>query len=313
MTMISPLKFSNPDITADGGRRAEVFPSSLRTLWFNTGTLCNITCEGCYIESSPTNDLLSYLARADAAVFLREAAALYPGLEEIGFTGGEPFMNRDLIGMLDDSLAAGYQVLVLTNAMRPMRRFDLDLIDLQTRFAGLLTLRVSLDHYEAAKHETVRGPGSWQPAIEGLRWLAAGGFAIAVAGRMRWNETEAASRAGYARLFRDLGVAVDAEDPASLVLFPEMDPGRDVPEITDQCWSILNKRPDDVMCATSRMVVHRKGAARPRVVACTLLPYDPRFDLGETLAGAARPVKLNHRLCAEFCVLGGATCGPRHA
>ena len=311
MTGVVRAKFSDPDITADGGRRAVVVPSGLTTLWFNTGTLCNVTCDGCYIESSPLNDRLSYLSRADAAAFLREGQSLYPELEEIGFTGGEPFMNRELPGMIEDSLTAGYRVLVLTNAMRPMRRHEAALMTLNDRFWGRLTLRVSLDHYDPAKHEAVRGEGTWRPAIDGLLWLARGGFNVAIAGRMRWGEPEASVRQGYAALFQTLDIGIDANDPAALVLFPEMDPRADVPEITDQCWGILHKHPEDVMCATSRMVVHRKGAARPNVVACTLLPYDPGFNLGETLAAAAQPVKLNHRFCAEFCVLGGATCGPR--
>jgi hypothetical protein len=62
------------------------------------------------------------------------------------------------------------------------------------------------------------------------------------------------------------------------------------------------------MCASSRMVSKRKGAARPVVAACTLLPYDPQFELGETLAGALGSVALNHPHCAKFCVLGGASC-----
>jgi hypothetical protein len=81
-----------------------------------------------------------------------------------------------------------------------------------------------------------------------------------------------------------------------------------VPEITTECWDILGKRPDTVMCATSRMVIRRRGAPHPVVVSCTLLPYDARFELGRTLADAARPVALNHPHCATFCVLGGASC-----
>jgi hypothetical protein len=92
------------------------------------------------------------------------------------------------------------------------------------------------------------------------------------------------------------------------MLFPEMDATADVPEITEACWGILHKAPESVMCASSRMVVKRKGAARPAVVACTLLPYDPQFELGATLAEAMRPVALNHPHCARFCVLGGAAC-----
>ena len=87
-----------------------------------------------------------------------------------------------------------------------------------------------------------------------------------------------------------------------------MDPAADVPEITEACWGILGKSPESVMCATSRMVVKRKGAAHPVVIACTLLPYDPRFELGRCLADAGGAVALNHPHCAKFCVLGGGAC-----
>jgi hypothetical protein len=303
-----PPKFSDPDITAKGERRAHVALKALETLWFNTGTLCNITCENCYIDSSPRNDRLVYLTRADVRRFLAEADVLDDRPLEIGLTGGEPFMNPDILGIIEDSLSGGYSVLVLTNAMKPMQRLKTQLADLGRRYPERLTLRVSLDHYEPAGHERLRGAGSWEPAVEGLRWLAAAGMRVAVAGRTIYGETEAAMRAGYRVLFAGIGLEIDATDPSRLVLFPEMTASDDVPEITESCWGILKKSPESVMCATSRMVVKRKGAARPVVVACTLLPYDSAFEMGETLAEAARPVKLNHRHCARFCVLGGASC-----
>ena len=301
-------KFSNPDITAKGERRAHVALSALETLWFNTGTLCNITCENCYIESSPKNDRLVYLTREEVRSFLDQADALERRPVEIGLTGGEPFMNPDVMGILEDSLAAGYRVLVLTNAMKPLQRLKGPLADLGRRFPGRLTLRVSLEHYTQAGHERLRGAASWVPAIDGLRWLAISGLDIAIAGRLVSGEGDTAMRAGYHALFSDIGLALDAGDPGRLVLFPEMTASNDVPEITESCWGILNKSPDSVMCARSRMVVKRKGAERPVVVACTLLPYDPGFEMGATLAAAAGPVKLNHRHCARFCVLGGASC-----
>jgi len=92
------------------------------------------------------------------------------------------------------------------------------------------------------------------------------------------------------------------------VLFPEMDETADVPEISEACWGLLGVSPVSVMCASSRMVVKRKGASRPIVVACTLIPYDNRFALGETLASAQGAISLNHPHCARFCVLGGASC-----
>jgi hypothetical protein len=198
--------------------------------------------------------------------------------------------------------------MVLTNAMKPMHKMKQALLDLLQRHGGNLTLRVSLDHYGRALHEAERGARSWQPTIDGLVWLAEAGFDVHVAGRRFSDESEDQVRGGYARLFAELGVSVDAHDPTTLVLFPEMDATVDVPEITTACWGILKKSPDSVMCASSRMVVKRKGAARPAVVACTLLPYDPQFELGRTLADSVGAVRLNHPHCAKFCVLGGAAC-----
>jgi hypothetical protein len=116
---------------------------------------------------------------------------------------------------------------------------------------------------------------------------------------------------GYARLFEEHTISIDVENPAELVLFPEIDPRVDVPEITTACWDVLGKSAADVMCASSRMIVKRKGSERPVVVACTLLPYDQRFELGPTLGEAKRSVQLNHPNCAKFCVLGGASCSAR--
>jgi len=303
---LSRAKFTDPQVTADGSPRAKVGLRQLDTLWFATGTLCNLACANCYIESSPTNDALIYMNAVHVARFLDEIADT--GVREIGFTGGEPFMNPQIIAMLEDALSRGHEVLVLTNAMKPMRRYEADLLRLRETFGDKLILRVSIDHHTQAVHEAERGPNSWEPMLEGLRWLSANGFALAAAGRSMAGETEELARHCYGLLFAEHDIAVDTSDRARLVLFPEMDAGADVPEISEACWGILGKSPDDQMCASSRMVVHRKGEKLPRVVACTLLPYDPGFDLGATVAEADREVSLNHPHCARFCVLGGASC-----
>ena len=306
--LLDPAKFRDPALTARGETRATVALRELQTLWFNTGTLCNLTCRNCYIESSPRNDRLAYLTRAEVGAYLDEIARDGLPTGTIGFTGGEPFMNRDIIGMLEDVLARGLRALVLTNAMAPLRKLRPKLLALRDAYGDRLILRVSLDHYVPAVHEAERGRRSWAPTIDGLVWLARNGFALDVAGRRFTGEPEAALREGYARLFAELDIPIDAFDPVRLMLFPEMERDKDVPEITTACWGILHKSPDDVMCASSRMVVKRKDAPHPVVLACTLLAYDPQFELGRTLAEAARPVALNHPFCASFCVLGGAAC-----
>ncbi|HEV3242246.1 MAG TPA: radical SAM protein [Methyloceanibacter sp.] len=312
-------KFRDPDWTASGERRARVPLDALRTLWINTGSLCNIECRNCYIESSPENDRLAYITRAEVAAFLEEIEREALPTREIGFTGGEPFMNPDIIAMLGDPLARGHSVLVLTNAMQPMRRprIQSGLLALREAHGARLVIRVSLDHYGKALHEEERGPDTYDKTVEGIDWLARHGFALALAGRTYSGESEGSLRAGYGRLARERGWPIDANNPVSLVLFPEMDVRVDVPEITTSCWGILHKSPSDVMCASSRMVVKRKGALDPVVLPCTLLPYDPVFEMGTTLAEGARAdggmfdhgaVKLCHPHCAKFCVLGGGSC-----
>ena len=316
---IDPAKFRNPDRTAGGESRASVALERLDTLWINTGTLCNIACANCYIESSPGNDRLAYFKLADALPLYDEIAALKLATAEIGFTGGEPFMNRDLPAMMAAALERGFSVLVLTNAMRPMQRPAMKsaLLALKQRHGGRLRLRVSLDHHSRTLHECERGAGSWDPVIDGLDWLAGNGFAMAVAGRTCWGEATVTARENYRALFEARNWPLDAADPADLVLFPEMDARIDVPEITTACWSILHKNPADLMCATSRMVVKRKGQSRPAVMPCTLIAYEPAFEMGATLAQSLGAdggsfeqgaVKLNHPHCARFCVLGGGSC-----
>ncbi len=303
-------KFQDPRITADGQERASVALIGAETLWFNTGTLCNIECVNCYIESSPINDRLVYLDVNDVTAYLDQIIDRNWPVREIGFTGGEPFMNPAMIDMARACLARGFEVLILTNAMQPMmrNRVQTGLIDLIGEFGDLLTFRISLDHYRPHENDRIRGEGSYARTIEGLDWLRDQGARLAIAARTIWGETEAENRAGFAALFKARDLAIDALDPGQTVLFPEMDETVDVPEITTACWGILNKNPKDVMCATSRMVVKRKGAKSPVVLACTLLPYAPEFELGETLEAAEQPVRLNHRHCAKFCVLGGASC-----
>lgn len=303
-------KFQDPLFTAKGEIRAKVELTNPKTLWFNTGTLCNIECINCYIDSSPTNDALVYITAQEVESYLDQLVDRQWDVTEIAFTGGEPFMNPEMIAMTEAALRRGYEVLILTNAMRPMMRDTMrnGLLDLNERFPDKMTLRVSVDHYDPVIHDAERGVGSFAKTLTGMKWLRDNGIKMAVAGRTVMAESDSDSRAGYAGFFAKHSFDIDAQDPAKTVLFPEMDINVEVPEITTACWGILNKSPDALMCASSRMVVKRKGANAPAVIACTLLPYSPEFELGTSLADAEGAVMLNHPHCAKFCVLGGASC-----
>ncbi|NVO55402.1 radical SAM protein [Rhodobacteraceae bacterium B1Z28] len=303
-------KFQNKFVTADGQTRASVALTNPETLWFNTGTLCNIECVNCYIASSPTNDALVYITAAEVTDYLNQIEERNWPIREIGFTGGEPFMNPEMIEITRAALERGFEVLILTNAMQPMMRRKMreGLLELQRDYKDKLTLRISVDHYRPELHDEERGVGSFAKTVTGMEWLRDNNFTMAVAGRSVWGDTDGDSRAGYAAFFKAHDFDIDAQNPGETVLFPEMDETIEVPEITTACWDILNKSPDAVMCASARMVVKRKGADRPAVLACTLLSYSPEFEMGTTLAEAEADVHLNHPHCAKFCVLGGASC-----
>jgi len=305
MTYISKNKFKNPFITADGNKRAFIEAKKIKTLWFNTGTLCNIECKNCYIESSPKNDRLVYLTFEEVKSFIDEAIDKNLGTNEIGFTGGEPFMNKDILKMIEYSLLKNFKVLVLSNAMKPMLNRKENLLKLNHQN---LTIRVSIDHYEKEKHEEIRGKNTFDVMMEGLLWLNQNDFNYALATRLLWGEQEDQLRDNFNQFIDKYNLKLDAKSEQQLVTFTEMDEKLDTPEITTACWNILGKNPDDIMCSWSRMVVKKKGKEKPSVIACTLLPYEDEFDLGESLTNSLQKIQLNHKHCSKFCVLGGSSC-----
>ena len=305
MSNLSDNKFKNQKVTADGSNRAFIEARNIKTLWFNTGTLCNIECKNCYIESSPKNDRLVYLTFEEVKSFIDEALDKNLGTNEIGFTGGEPFMNKDIMKMIDYSLNKNFKVLVLSNAMKPMLNRTNELIKLNHLN---LTLRVSIDHYQKEKHEEIRGKNTYDVMLQGLKWLNENNFNYTLATRLLWDEKEEDLRKNFGAFIKNNNLRLDTNSPKQLVTFAEMDEKIDTPEITTSCWEILKKDPNDVMCSWSRMVVRKKNSKSPSVIACTLLPYADEFDLGETLTNSLQKIYLNHKHCSKFCVLGGSSC-----
>lgn len=301
-------KFDDPFFTAKGEDRAFVDFTEMECLWFNTGTLCNLTCENCYIESSPKNDRLQYLTLEDVRDMLDQAEATGQRPSELGFTGGEPFMNPYFSDILEHVLGRGYQVLILTNAMKPMMKQQSLLLKLHQSYGDKLAIRVSLDHYTQEGHEAERGKRTWQATLDGIAFLLTHGIRTSIASRLLQDETQEQVLDGFKTLFLEQNWSLDPYNTQDLVLFAEMDTRHDVAEITTACWDILGKDPNRVMCANSRMVVRHKGAPAATIAACTLLPYEDAFNYGPLMEKALGKTYLNHPYCAQFCVLGGSSC-----
>ncbi len=301
-------KFTDPYITAEGDDRAYVDFAGLDNIWFNTGTVCNLTCQNCYIESSPTNDSLVYLTVENVKKIIEECEALNEQPKMVGFTGGEPFINPYFMDILTYVLSRGYDVLILTNAMKPMKKCLPQLRKLHEVYGNQVHLRVSLDHYTQAIHEKERGIKTWYVAVEGVSALTQAGMKVSIAGRGLVEEEESSVIKGYQALFEQHGWRVLMDNPSHLILFSEMDERQDVSEITTDCWDILDKKPEQMMCANSRMVVRHKGQEDVSIVACTLLPFVDAFNYGNTIKQSIKRTQLNHVFCAQFCVLGGCSC-----
>ena len=175
-------------------------------------------------------------------------------------------------------------------------------------FPEKLRLRISLDHYTQEIHEQERGPKTFDLTLTTIKKLSDSGINISIAGRSLANESRFEALQGYQQLLNEYEINLTVSRGENIVIFPEMSTTKDVPEITTGCWNILDVHPHQQMCAHERMVVKRKGAESPVVLACTLIAYDEQFELGTTLKESFQRVYLNHPYCAQFCVLGGASC-----
>ena len=159
--------------------------------------------------------------------------------------------------------------------MRP--HIQTGLLDLKREFYGQLTLRVSIDHFDATQHEE-GGRDTWAPMINGLKWLHQNQFAFHLAGSTRWGEDERTLQEAYQQKLTGFGINFDVVGSAALISFPEIDPVKAVPKITISCRDILGMERENMICATSQMIVRHKGDSALSVMACKLLACDLRFD-----------------------------------
>ena len=158
------------------------------------------------------------------AQYLDEIAALRLGTGLIGFTGGEPFMNPQLPAILELTLSRGFRALVLTNAMKPMHKMKPALLALRAAIR-----RPAADPRLARPLRPRRARGGTRPAqlaADHRRAVMAGAQRLCRVGRDAAGcRARARPRSGAALpgCSRELGLAIDADDPVALTVFPEMD------------------------------------------------------------------------------------------
>ncbi|MBL0010546.1 MAG: radical SAM protein [Nitrosomonas sp.] len=290
-------------VTPDDKPRGFIRSHTLEELWFHTGTACNLACPFCLEGSKPGDSRLQLMRFDDAKPFIDEALTL--GVKQLSFTGGEPFINKDLIHILDYALQHR-PCMVLTNATEPLIKRLSQLKPLRER-PHAVHFRVSLDHFSADQHDKDRGEGMFSMALDGLCALYDMGFSVSVASQKIPGLPANKVAKCFAEVFRGAGL------PENLprIEFPEFHPpGITVtaPQITHSCMVDYQTESTrrEFMCAFSRMVVKSEG--RCRIYACTLVDDDADYVLGTTLAASLKvPVSMKHHRCYS-CFQYGASC-----
>jgi molybdenum cofactor biosynthesis enzyme MoaA len=289
--------------TSGNEPRGFIQSRSLDELWFHTGTACNLACPFCLEGSRPGDARIQLLRFDDALPFFEEALGLR--VQQFSFTGGEPFINKDIIRILDYALQLR-PCLVLTNGTEPLLRRMAQIGTLRDR-PHALSFRVSLDYPDEARHDEARGKGMFAQALEGLRRLHEMGFGVSVANQLAPGAIPETVSARFAEIFRDAGLP----ENLTRVEFPDFYPPSATissPQITYRCMTDFQTEEtrQSFMCAFSKMVAKVEG--RMRVYACTLVDDDPDYILGETLAEALQvSVSMKHHRCYS-CFKFGSTC-----
>ncbi|HYC58993.1 MAG TPA: radical SAM protein [Thermoanaerobaculia bacterium] len=275
---------------------------ALDTLWFQVaGTICNIECTHCFISCSPKNHSHEMMSLADVQVRLDEAREL--GVREYYFTGGEPFMNRDMIAILATTLRQG-PATVLTNGMLLRPELCRKLRELFDTSEYSLDLRVSLDGFDRESHDAIRGAGVWDRVMIGLRNLAEVGLnPVITVTTAAEGVASAEGRSRFLALIREFGF----ERPHLKVLSLFRIGAEEQRTRAYEDWERLtgmeltDEDATKLQCSSCRMATS-KG-----VYVCPILIEESAARMGDTLAETLRPFPLRYGAC-HTCWVDGVTC-----
>lgn len=283
-----------------------MFPSAplhaLDTLWLQiAGTVCNLTCTHCFISCAPSNHNHEMMSLEEVQLHLEEARKI--GVKEYYLTGGEPFMNREIFEILEAALALG-PVSVLTNGVLIKQSTALRLRALSDASEYSLDVRISIDGWDAASNDPIRGEGTFARILEGVRNLASAGInpVITVTEACEAAATSL-GRVRFLEFLREIGLV-----QPRLKVMPLLRIGAEEKRWRGYAaWETLRDHelgPSDLealQCSSSRAVTSRG------VYVCPILIEAEDARMGSTIPDALRPFELRHSACYT-CHAQGLSC-----
>ena len=276
--------------------------SHLDHLWFQvSGTLCNLTCHHCFISCSPKNRSFGYLSLADVKRRLDESVPL--GVKEYYFTGGEPFLNPEMVPILRETLHYG-PATVLTNGTVFKNEWLEALRDAESSSLYSLEFRVSIDGVSPETNDPIRGAGTFDRAMRGVMQLVEHDFMPIITAARTWsNEEEMQVVGSFERMLKEAGYS-----RPRLKILPTLRLGAEEQRTcgyreTERVTADMVESYDTslLVCEHSRIVTDRG------VHVCPILIEAADSLLGESLAAAVTPFRLKHGACLT-CYQYGAIC-----
>jgi sulfatase maturation enzyme AslB (radical SAM superfamily) len=271
-------------------------------LWFQvTGTLCNLACTHCFNNSGPGVRTFDFLSRETIAPELLQAVQL--GVREVFFTGGEPFLHKQIIEFFALSLQHA-PTTVLTNGTLLNGHLARQLAEIEKDSRYSLEIRMSLDGYSEEMNDRLRGAGVFNKVMEATALLTRCGLLPLMTIVRTWPENEeplviagftnTLKRAGYIR--------------PRIKILPPLPLGRELTRIENGHHEIVLTEEmlrgfdrDLLMCSNSRIVTNRG------VWVCPLLVEVPDARLGSSIQDSLPDYELRHRAC-HTCYQYGTFC-----
>lgn len=287
---------------ADARPAPQVPLAHLDNLWFQiTGTVCNLTCKHCFISCNPHNRTFDFLDLPTVERFLQESVSL--GVKEYYFTGGEPFLHPRMVDILERTLQFG-PATVLTNGTVFKDAWLERLRHAEESSPFSLEFRVSMDGFTAEDNDAIRGAGTFNRILRGVKQLLQHDFLPILTVTLTREDQESETLfQGFVALLKTIGydrprvkilptLRLGAEEKRARGyhederITPEMMEGFDVHQL---------------VCTHARVVTDRG------VHVCPILIESPDARLGNTLAQADRPFALRHSACFT-CYQFGSLC-----
>lgn len=182
LEFVSDTRFERPEYA---GRQKVIAPRKLDELWIYYTLACNLRCKHCLVSAG--KKLRKELSNDEWKKVIDESVKL--GVRRFYFTGGEPFIREGIFDLIKYvTKIKKRELIILTNGML---FDDKKLAALKKLASRRLLIQVSLEGPSAEIHDRLRGKGSFDRTVAGIRKLIDIGIIPIVSTALnKYNENE---------------------------------------------------------------------------------------------------------------------------